>query len=122
LERAQGYLHLSDGLTFRGFSDRYKRHGATTLRAALEVATGHYKRRRRIAAHRRPPAGRAERYEGPRPFRRKLRGTSSGRKLRGAGSATLRARAVTASRGGLCCPKHVRPISSGALRNLTRIG
>ena len=50
-ERAQGYLHFRDGQTFRGFSDRYKRHGATTLFAALEVATGlvttgHYKRRR----------------------------------------------------------------------------
>jgi transposase len=53
LERAQGYLHFSDGQTFRGFSDRYKRHGTTTLFGALEVATGlvttgHYKRRRRI--------------------------------------------------------------------------
>jgi len=53
LERAQGYLRFSDGQTFRGFSDRYKRHGTTTLFAALEVATGlvstgHYKRRRRI--------------------------------------------------------------------------
>jgi len=53
LERAQGYLRFSDGQTFRGFSDRYKRHGTTTLFGALEVATGmvttgHYKRRRRI--------------------------------------------------------------------------
>lgn len=53
LERAQGYLHFSDGHTYRGFSDRYKRHGTTTLFAALEVATGlvttgHYRRRRRI--------------------------------------------------------------------------
>ena len=53
LERAQGYLRFSDGQTFRGFSDRYKRHGTTTLFAALEVAsglvtTGHYKRRRRL--------------------------------------------------------------------------
>jgi len=52
-ERAQGYLRFSDGQTFRGFSDRYKRHGTTTLFGALEVATGlvttgHYKRRRRI--------------------------------------------------------------------------
>jgi transposase len=52
-ERAQGYLHFSDGQTFRGFSDRYKRHGTTTLFGALEVAsglvtTGHYQRRRRI--------------------------------------------------------------------------
>jgi transposase len=53
LERAQGYLHFSDGQTYRGFSERYKRHGTSTLFAALEVATGmvrtgHYKRRRRI--------------------------------------------------------------------------
>ncbi|MFA4965483.1 MAG: IS630 family transposase [Thermoleophilia bacterium] len=53
LERAQGYLRFSDGQTFTGFSDRYKRHGTTTLFGALEVAsglvsTGHYKRRRRI--------------------------------------------------------------------------
>ena len=53
LERAQGYLRFADGQTYRGFSDRYKRHGTTTLFGALEVATGlvrtgHYKRRRRI--------------------------------------------------------------------------
>jgi transposase len=53
LERAQGYLRFADGQTFRGFSDRYKRHGTTTLFGALEVATGlvrtgHYQRRRRI--------------------------------------------------------------------------
>lgn len=53
LERAQGYLHFADGQTYRGFSDRYKRHGTTTLFAALEVATGlvttgHYRRRRRV--------------------------------------------------------------------------
>ena len=53
IERAQGYLRFADGQTFRGFSDRYKRHGTTTLFGALEVAsglvtTGHYKRRRRI--------------------------------------------------------------------------
>jgi transposase len=53
LERAQGYLRFSDGQTFTGFSDRYKRHGTSTLFGALEVATGlvrtgHYKRRRRI--------------------------------------------------------------------------
>jgi transposase len=52
LERAQGYLRFNDGKTFTGFSDRYKRHGTTTLFAALEVATGlvktgHFKRRRR---------------------------------------------------------------------------
>src|SRR5450759_2294146 len=53
LERAQGYLRFSDGQTYRGVSDRYRRNGTTTLFAALEVATGlvstgHYKRRRRI--------------------------------------------------------------------------
>jgi transposase len=53
LERAQGYLRFSDRRTFMGFSDRYKRHGTTTLFGALEVAsglvrTGHYARRRRI--------------------------------------------------------------------------
>ena len=53
LERAQGYLRLNDGKTYTGFSDRYKRHGTTTLFGALEVATGmvttgHYKRRRRL--------------------------------------------------------------------------
>lgn len=53
LERAQGYLRFSDGQTFRGFSERYRRHGTTTLCGALEVATGmvttgHYTRRRRI--------------------------------------------------------------------------
>jgi transposase len=52
LERAQGYLRFNDGKTYTGFSDRYKRHGTTTLFGALEVATGmvttgHYKRRRR---------------------------------------------------------------------------
>lgn len=52
LERAQGYLRLPDGRTLRGFSHNYKRHGTTTLFAALEGATGmvragHYNRRRR---------------------------------------------------------------------------
>ena len=52
LERAQGYLRLPDGKAVNGFSHCYKRHGTTTLFAALEVATGlvqtgHYKRRRR---------------------------------------------------------------------------
>lgn len=53
LERAQGYLKLSDGRTLSGRSHDYKRHGTTTLFAALDVATGeiragHYKRRRRV--------------------------------------------------------------------------
>ncbi len=52
LERAQGYLRLPDGKTLTGFSHEYKRHGTSTLFAALEVATGlvktgHYGRRRR---------------------------------------------------------------------------
>lgn len=52
LERAQGYLRLPDGKAVNGFSHCYKRHGTTTLFAALDVATGqvqtgHYRRRRR---------------------------------------------------------------------------
>ena len=52
LERAQGWLRLPNGQAMTGFSHCYKRHGTTTLFAALEVATGlvktgHYKRRRR---------------------------------------------------------------------------
>jgi len=53
LERAQGWLKLPDGKALAGFSHNYKRHGTTTLFAALEVAsglvkTGHYRRRRRV--------------------------------------------------------------------------
>jgi len=52
LERAQGWLRLPNGKALTGFSHEYKRHGTTTLFAALEVATGqvkggHYKRKRR---------------------------------------------------------------------------
>jgi transposase len=52
LERAQGWLRLPNGKALTGFSHCYKRHGTTTLFAALEVATGlvktgHYQRRRR---------------------------------------------------------------------------
>jgi transposase len=52
LERAQGWLRLPDGQALKGFNHEYKRHGTTTLFAALEVATGlvkvgHYHRRRR---------------------------------------------------------------------------
>src|SRR3974377_1235996 len=52
LQRAQGYLRLPDGKAVNGFSHCYKRHGTTTLFAALDVATGqvqtgHYHRRRR---------------------------------------------------------------------------
>ena len=55
LERAQGYLKLPNGRALTGQSHNcdYKRHGTTTLFAALEVATGkiiatHSKRRRRV--------------------------------------------------------------------------
>ena len=53
LERAQGWLKLPNGRALTGFSHEYKRHGTTTLFAALTVATGmvkagHYKRRRRV--------------------------------------------------------------------------
>ena len=52
LERAQGWLRLPNGRSLKGFSYEYKRHGTTTLFAALEVMTGqvrtgHYHRRRR---------------------------------------------------------------------------
>lgn len=52
LERAQGWLRLPNGKALNGFSHGYKRHGTSTLFAALEVATGqvrvgHYPRRRR---------------------------------------------------------------------------
>ena len=51
-ERAQGWLRLPDGKALTSFSHGYKRHGTTTLFAALEVATGqvtagHDRRRRR---------------------------------------------------------------------------
>ena len=53
LERAQGYLKLPNGRAVAGFNHEYKRHGTTTLFAALETATGlvrtgHYPRRRRV--------------------------------------------------------------------------
>jgi transposase len=53
LERAQGYLKLPGGRAMTGQSHDYKRHGTTTLFAALDLASGkvvgrHYKRRRRI--------------------------------------------------------------------------
>ena len=53
LERAQGYLKLPNGRALTGFSHEYKRHGTSTLFAALETATGqviagHYQRRRRV--------------------------------------------------------------------------
>lgn len=53
LERAQGYLKLPNGRSLTGQSHDYKRHGTTTLFAALEVATGkvigrHFRRRRRV--------------------------------------------------------------------------
>ena len=53
LERAQGYLKLPNGRAMTGQSHDYKRHGTTTLFAALNVGSGevvgrHYKRRRRV--------------------------------------------------------------------------
>src|SRR6202521_1261178 len=53
LERAQGYLKLPNGRALTGQSHDYKRHGTTTLFAALDIATGkiiatHSKRRRRV--------------------------------------------------------------------------
>jgi transposase len=53
LERAQGWLKLPNGKALTGFNHEYKRHGTTTLFAALEVSTGlvkagHYQRRRRV--------------------------------------------------------------------------
>jgi len=52
LERAQGWLRLPNGRAVRGQNFEYKRHGTTTLFAALEIHTGiaqvgHYRRRRR---------------------------------------------------------------------------
>jgi transposase len=52
LERAQGYLRLPNGKAITGYNHEYKRHGTTTLFAALDIATGqiragHYNRRRR---------------------------------------------------------------------------
>src|SRR5271157_2012580 len=52
LERAQGYLKLPNGKAVTGFSHEYKRHGTTTLFAALNVLSGqvtggHAHRRRR---------------------------------------------------------------------------
>ena len=53
VERAQGYLKFPNGRALSGRSHDYKRHGTSTLFAALEVATGkvmtaHKRRRRRI--------------------------------------------------------------------------
>jgi DDE superfamily endonuclease len=53
LGRAQGHLNLRNGRALTGQNHDHKRHGTTTLFAALEVATGkiiasHSKRRRRV--------------------------------------------------------------------------
>jgi len=40
LERAQGWLRLPNGKALTGYNHEYKRHGTTTLFAALEVASG----------------------------------------------------------------------------------
>jgi transposase len=42
LERAQGYLKLPNGRAMTGQSHDYRRHGTTTLFAALQVATGRW--------------------------------------------------------------------------------
>ena len=52
LERAQGWLRLPNGQAVRGYNHEHKRHGTTTLFAALEVHTGlvqvaHYRHKRR---------------------------------------------------------------------------
>lgn len=52
LEREQGWLKLPNGRALTGRTHEYKRHGTTTLFAALntctgEVTAGHYQRRRR---------------------------------------------------------------------------
>lgn len=52
LERAQGWLRLPNGKAITGYNHEYKRHGTTTLFAALEITTGlvktgHFNRRRR---------------------------------------------------------------------------
>jgi transposase len=52
LERAQGWLKLPNGKALTGANHEYRRHGTSTLFAALNVATGqvkagHYGRRRR---------------------------------------------------------------------------
>jgi transposase len=52
LERAQGWLRLPNGRALTGQTHEYRRHGTTTLFAALDIVTGqvkagHYKRRRR---------------------------------------------------------------------------
>ena len=53
LERAQGWLKMPDGKALTGFAHEYKRHGTSTLFAALNVASGqvvggHFKRKRRV--------------------------------------------------------------------------
>ena len=52
LERAQGWLRLPNGRALTGQTHEYRRHGTTTLFAALDIVTGqikagHYNRRRR---------------------------------------------------------------------------
>ena len=53
LEREQGWLKMPDGRVLTGFAHEYKRHGTSTLFAALNVTTGqvtggHFKRKRRV--------------------------------------------------------------------------
>src|SRR5580693_9447062 len=74
LERAQGWLKLPNGKAVTGFSHAYKRHGTTTLFAALDVATGlvktgHYQRRRhRVPGFHEPPGCRSCRPGDPCDF------------------------------------------------------
>jgi len=43
LERAQGWLKLPNGKALTGANHEYRRHGTSTLFAALNVATGEVK-------------------------------------------------------------------------------
>ena len=61
LERAQGYLKLPNGRALSGHSHDYKRHGTTTLFAALDVATGEVK----AGHYQAPAAGRVPRLHEP---------------------------------------------------------
>ena len=61
LERAQGWLKLPNSKVLTGFNHEYKRHGTTTLFAALEITTGLVKARTLPA----PPAGRVSALHEP---------------------------------------------------------
>jgi hypothetical protein len=61
LERAQGWLKLPNSKALTGFNHEYKRHGTTTLFAALEITTGLVTSRTLPA----PPAGRVSALHEP---------------------------------------------------------